>query len=266
MTAPSPNWRGSAALYDAMAPGYDAIFAKPGYRRAYDRLAGEYVSGLLPTTPGTIVDAGCGTARWARRWLSLGHRVTGIEQSPEMIAELKQMKLGNRFTLIAGNMEQAEIAPASADLVVALGSMQYVADPDSMMRRFAEWVRPGGHVCVYTDSLTALVLELMRMGKTDEALQRLNTRRGVFRQGDSIAELHLFDRAALEAMFTAAGLVDIRCHGLLVTASAWDKARSAEAALADEASFLALERRLMADPAMADAGKHIIVSGRRPEA
>ena len=112
----------------------------------------------------------------------------------------------------------------------------------------------------------AVKLRLMRMGKTDEALQRLQTRRGIFRQGDSVAELHLFDRAALEALFKAAGLVEIRCHGLLVTASAWDKARSTEAALADEAAFLALERRLMADPAMADAGKHIIVSGRRPSA
>ncbi len=266
MTVSPGGWTSSTTLYDALAPDYDAFFAEPGYRRAYDQLAGEYVGRLLPRNPGTIVDAGYGTARWGRRWLDLGHRVIGIEQSPEMVAGLRRRNLGERFTLIAGNMEQAEIAPASADLVVALGSIQYVADPKAMLRRFAEWVRPGGHVCVYTDSLTALVLELLRMGKTDEALQRLQTRRGVFRQGDSAAELHLFDRAGLEALFAGAGLVDVSCHGLLVTASAWDKARSGAAALADEADFLALERRLMADPAMADAGKHIIVSGRRPDA
>ncbi len=37
-----------------------------------------------------------------------------------------------------------------------------------------------------------------------------------------------------------------------------------KAVLKDEDAFLALERRLMADSAMADAGKHIIASGRRP--
>jgi SAM-dependent methyltransferase len=266
MTSPVGSWTSSAALYDAMAPHYDAIFAKPGYRRAYDRLAGEFIDRLLPGLPGTIVDAGCGTGRWAARWLERGYRVIGIEQSPQMIAELRQRISSDRFRLIPQRMGLAEIEPASADLVVAMGSMQYAADPEAVLRRFAGWARPGGHVCVYTDSLSALVLELMRMGKTEEALQRLQTRRGIFRQGDTIAELHLFDRAALETLFKAAGLVDIRCHGLLVTASAWDKARSTEAALADEAAFLALERRLMADPAMADAGKHIIVSGRRPEA
>jgi len=266
MTAPSPGWAGSDALYDAMAPHYDSFFAKPGYRRAYDRLAGEFIDRLLPAPPATVVDAGCGTGRWAARWLERGYHVVGIEQSPQMIAELRQRISSERFRLIPQRMGLADIAPASADLVVAMGSMRYAADPQSVLRRFAQWVRPGGHVCVYTDSLTALVLELMRMGKTEEALQRLQTRRGVFRQGDSIAELHLFDRAALEALFASAGLVDVRCHGLLVTASAWDKARSGEAAMADEAAFLALERRLMADPAMADTGKHIIVSGRRPEA
>jgi SAM-dependent methyltransferase len=265
VTAP-PNWTGSAALYDAMAPNYDAIFAKPGYRRVYDRLAGEFIDSLLPDPPATIVDAGCGTGRWAARWLERGYHVVGIEQSPQMIATLQQRISSDRFRLIPQRMGLADIEPASADFVVAMGSMQYAADPQAVLRCFAAWVRPGGHVCVYTDSLTALVLELMRMGKTEEALQRLETRRGVFRQGNSIAELHLFDRAGLEALFASAGLVDIRCHGLLVTASAWDKARSTEAALADEAAFMALERRLMADPAMADAGKHIIASGRRPEA
>lgn len=260
----SGDWTGSAALYDQMAPHYDAIFAEPGYRRAYDRLAGEFIDRLLPEPPATIVDAGCGTGRWAACWLNRGYRVIGIEQSPGMIAALRQRISSERFSLIPQRMGLAEIAPGSADLVVAMGSLQYAADPAAVLRRFAGWVKPGGHVCVYTDSLTALVLELMRIGKTEEALQRLQTRRGIFRQGDRIAELHLFDRAALEALFASAGLTDIRCSGLLVTASAWDKARSGEAALADEEGFLALERRLMADPAMADAGKHIIASGRKP--
>jgi SAM-dependent methyltransferase len=264
MTQRSGGWTDSAALYDTMAAHYDSIFAAPGYRRAYDRLAGEYTASLLPKAPGIVVDAGCGTGRWAARWLGLGHRVIGIEQSPQMVARLHERDLGGRFHLIEQSMDEAEVESGSADLVVAMGSMQYVADPEAMLRRFTRWVKPSGHVCIYTDSLAALVLELMRIGKTEEALLRLKTRRGLFREGDTLAELHLFDRAALEALFVSAGLVEVRCHGLLVTASAWGKAHSTNAAQADEEGFLALERRLMADPAMADAGKHIIASGRRP--
>jgi SAM-dependent methyltransferase len=258
------NWTDSAALYDTMAREYDSIFETPGYRRTYDLLAGEYINGLLPPVPGVIVDAGCGTGRWAASWLALGHRVVGIEQSPQMIATLRQRNLGDHFRLIPHSMDTAEVEAGTADLVVAMGSMQYVADPAAVLRRFASWVKPGGRVCIYTDSLMALVLELMRMGRPEEALLRLETRRGVFSQGDTKAELHLFDRTALEGLFATAGLVDVSCHGLLVTATAWEKARCTEAVLADEAAFLGLERRLMADPAMADAGKHIIASGRRP--
>ncbi len=258
------SWRESIEVYDAIAADYDGLFTAPGYRHSYDRLAGEYVSRLLPAEPGVIVDAGCGTGRWSSQWLALGHRVIGIEQSPQMIAQVHKRKLGDRFCLIEDSMDKAVITPGSVDLVVALGSLHYLADPGLAMRRFAEWLKPGGWVCVYTDSLAALVLELLRLGKQEEALLRLKTRRGVWLQGDTTAELHLYDREAMENLFRSAGLIDIACSGLLVTASAWDKARSAEAAIADEEAFLDLERTLMADPAMADAGKHIIARGRRP--
>ena len=62
MSGRPAGWADSAALYDEMAQDYDAIFAVPGYRRAYDLLAGEYIQALLPASSGTVVDAGCGIA------------------------------------------------------------------------------------------------------------------------------------------------------------------------------------------------------------
>jgi len=260
---PSP-WLESVALYDEMAPAYDAVFAEQTYRRAYDLLAGEYIARLLPPAPATIVDAGCGTGRWAARWLALGHRVIGIERAPRMIAALRQKQLGPAFRLIEASMADAEIEPSSADLVIAMGSIQYLPDPAAALARFVRWLKPGGQVCLYTDALMSIVLELIRLGRPDEALLRLATRRGQFRLGDTAAELHLFNRESLLALLAAAGLADLACHGLLIMQSAWDKQRCSEAFAADEAAYLALERRLMADPAMADAGKHIIAVGRKP--
>lgn len=262
---PSP-WVDSAPLYDTMAADYDAIFAAPGYRRAYDLLAGEYIASLMPPAPGVVVDAGCGTGRWAVKWLAMGHRVIGIEQSPQMVAQIRGRGLGDDFRLITASMDEVEIEPGTVDLVVAMGSLQYLADPAAVVRRFTDWLKPGGRVCIYTDSLMALVLELIRMGKAEEALLRLETHRGVFSQGATTAELHLYDSAALKALFEGAGLVDVGCHGLLITASALEKTVCARQATEDEAGFLHLERRLMADSTMADAGKHIIASGRKPAA
>ena len=264
MSAETPTWRESIALYDEMAQSYDAVFEEQTYRRAYDLLAGEYVGRQLPATPGLIVDAGCGTGRWAARWLELGHSVIGIEQSPQMISLIRQRRLGPSFRLIESSMAEAEVEDAAADLVVAMGSLQYLADPAAAMSRFVRWLKPGGRVCIYTDSLVSIVLELFRMGMPDEALLRLQTRRGEFRVGDALAELHLFNRESLAALLATAGLTDVSCHGLLVMQSAWDKQRCSDAFAADEAGYLELERRLMADPTMADAGKHIIAVGRKP--
>jgi SAM-dependent methyltransferase len=264
MNASSSPWRDSVELYDGIAAEYDSRFHTLGYQRTYDRLAGEFVGHLLPSPPGLIVDAGCGTGRWASQWLAMGHRVVGIEQSPQMIEQLRRRNMGSGFQLITDSMDNADIAPGSADMVIAFGSLQYLPDPAATLRRFVTWLKPGGTVCVYMDSLMALVLELLRLGERDEAIQRLETRRGVWRQGTTTAELHLYDSAAIKRLFESVGLVSISCSGLLVSASAWDKARCTDAAIADEDGFLELERRLMADPAMADAGKHIIASGRMP--
>lgn len=264
MNALASSWHDSVELYDRIAAEYDSQFYTLGYQRSYDRLAGEFVSHLLPSSPGLIVDAGCGTGRWASRWLAMGHRVIGVEQSSQMIAQLRRRNMGSGFQLITDSMDNAEIAPGSADMVIAFGALQYLPDPAATLRRFVTWLKPGGAVCVYTDSLMALVLELLRLGKRDEALKRLETRRGVWRKGAATAELHLYDSASLTRLFESVGLVGVSCRGLLISASAWDKTHCTDAAIADEDGFLELERRLMADPVMADAGKHIIASGRRP--
>lgn len=257
------GWRDSLALYDCFAADYDVAFAAANHRKAYDLLAWEQVAALLPRSPGIIVDAGCGTGRWIGRLLSLGHRVIGIEQSPNMIAALLEKGFGSGFELIAQGMEAAQIPPASADLVMAIGSVQYTRDPGEMIRRFAAWTKPGGHICVMMDSLVALVVELMRLGKVEEALTRLRSGRGVFALGDTQADLFLYDSRTLRSQFAAAGLVDLACRGLLVSSSAWGSAGCSKAMASDEAAFLALERELASHPQMADCGKHLFASGRR---
>jgi SAM-dependent methyltransferase len=253
--------RPSQPLYDALAPDYENHFAVP-HRRAYDDLAWERVRSLLPAD-GPIVDAGCGVGRWARRLLALGYEVTGIEQAPGMIAELRRRPPGSGFTLVEGSMADAELPP-EAGMVLAMGSLQYTPSPEETVRRLAGWLRPGGVLAVLVDSLVGLVLELLRDGRTEEAVERLATRRGVWVQEGLGADLHLLDRARLADAFSSAGLVDVRAGGLLVTAAPLGTPVVAERLRADREGHLALERRLMAEPVLADVGKHLLVTGRRP--
>jgi SAM-dependent methyltransferase len=255
--------RSSVPLFDALAAGYEQHFAV-AHRHAYDQLAWERVAALLPPPPGPVVDAGCGVGRWARPLVGLGYRVVGVEQAPAMVAELRRRPVGDRFTLVEGPMEEAELPPGAAGLVLAMGSLQYTVDPAATLTRLAGWARPGAAVCVLVDSLVALVLELLRAGRSAEALQRLRSRRGTWEQDGLAADLHLLDRAALAAAMAAAGLVEVRVAGLLVGATAFGRDGLAARLAADPDGQLDLERRLAADPALADAGKQLLATGRRP--
>ena len=252
--------RSSQALYSALAPTYQAHFEVP-HRHAYDALAWERIRPLLPVA-GPVIDSGCGVGRWVPRLLALGYDVIGIEQAPGMIAELKRAGLPPGFTLIEESMETARLPEAAAGMVLALGSVQYTADPEAAIARFARWVRPGGTVAVLADSLVGLVLELIRDEKFDEALTRLRTRQGRWTIAGEYAEMHLLDADRLRRAFTAAGLTQVDVRGLLVTAAPLGP-RLAGHLSGNPDDHLALERALTAEPLLADVGKQVLAIGRR---
>jgi SAM-dependent methyltransferase len=259
-----------ASVFDELARDYDAHFAV-AHRAAYDELAWEYVRPLLPREPGLVVDAGCGSGRWARRFVALGHRVIGVEVSHRMAdaSRREATALGEeRFTVVESDMTAAALDTGDgADLVVAMGSLQYVNDPSLALRRFVSWLRPGGAVAVLVDSLVALIVELGASGRWAEAVTRAKTARGTWsppEAGGQSADVWLFDRVTLEALATRAGFGDVRTAGLLVSFTAGGRdAFAAAQTYAAEASRL-LDREFAQLPAVADAGKQLLLTARRP--
>jgi SAM-dependent methyltransferase len=181
-----------------------------------------------------------GRPRPFRRWHRARTRVA---------ARARGLVGSGHFELLEMPMEVAELPAGRADLVLAMGSLQYSAGPEQMLQRLGRWTRPGGWVVV-VDSLIALVLELLAAGKEDKALLRLETRRGTWVHGDLQADYDLFDRDRLQLAFEDAGLVDIGVRGLLVGWSALGRER--------------MLRRLAASALLADAGKHLYAWGRVP--
>ena len=251
------------ALYDAFAPGYDEAFAEPSLRSLYDGLAWELVRQHLPPVPATVVDVGCGTGRWARRLIEKGYTVIGIEPSPRMRDVLQSNLSSGALTVVATDIEHAELPPGSAGAVLAMGSLQYVADPSAALTRMTGWLRPDGFLCVHVDGLVALVLELIRLGRRNEALQRLTDGRGIFSYGSKKAPLHLFDRLRLTSLLETAGLMRVETRGILVTPSAFGRPACEVALAHDLPGLTSLERALSNSPIMTDAGKHIMAWGWR---
>jgi SAM-dependent methyltransferase len=253
--------RPSQALYSALAPSYGEHFEVP-HRRAYDALAWERVRRMLPER-GPVIDAGCGVGRWVGRLLGLGYEVIGIEQAPGMIDQARRAGYGPGFTLIEGSMETADLPEAAAGMVLALGSLQYTANPAVTLQRLAGWVRPGGTVVALVDSLLALVIELLRDGRAEEAVERLRTRMGCWTVAGHDAEMHLVDAGRLRQAFEGAGLRNIEVTGLLSTAAPLGRERLGERLAHNWDGHLALERELSAYPVLADLGKQLLATGSK---
>ncbi|GBQ28558.1 methyltransferase [Acetobacter estunensis NRIC 0472] len=250
--------------YSKEARAFDESFLTNPCRRAYDLLGWQAVNALTLPAHARILDVGCGTGRWCERFLDQGHTVTGIENAPGMIATLHAKELGPRFALLAGNMEEVIVPPGSADLVIAIGSIQYCTDQSRIIARLFEWLTPGGQVAVMVDSLVSLVCGCLQTEQPEKAQHVLDTREGAFTSDGVTTRLHLYDRENLKAAFANAGFVDIACRGLVVQGAALGRAGCATAMRADEEAFLSRDAALADHEVMADCGLHLLLTARRP--
>jgi len=91
----------------------------------------------------TIYDLGCGTGHLTRILADTfpNSKVTGIDSSPEMLAEARR-----EFPTL--DWEKADISswhpPASADLIYANAALQWVPDHETLLPSLLNKLRPGG--------------------------------------------------------------------------------------------------------------------------
>jgi SAM-dependent methyltransferase len=97
---------------------------------------------LLPPAGRETLDLGCGEGRLGRELTRLGHRVTAVDASPQMVA-------------LASESQEALVADAAAlpfadgafDLVTAFMSLQDMDDLDAVVLEAARVLQPGGRLC-----------------------------------------------------------------------------------------------------------------------
>jgi demethylmenaquinone methyltransferase/2-methoxy-6-polyprenyl-1,4-benzoquinol methylase len=98
-----------------------------------------------------VLDVATGTAAVARALVRrCGCRVTGIDQSPEMLAGARERiaaaGLASRIDLVQGNAEALPFADASFDAVTATYLLRYVDDPAATVRELVRVARPGAPI------------------------------------------------------------------------------------------------------------------------
>jgi trans-aconitate methyltransferase len=103
-----------------------------------------------------LLDAGCGTGEWALEIAARrpDWRLTGIDKDEDCIAaaQQKQWALGRSNLQFIATDFLAFTPTAPFDVVLAVASTHYLAKQgrgDELLRRFAEWLRPGGTLLLY---------------------------------------------------------------------------------------------------------------------
>jgi demethylmenaquinone methyltransferase/2-methoxy-6-polyprenyl-1,4-benzoquinol methylase len=130
-------------LFAPLAPTYDRVGAllslgqDPRWRRFL-------VSRLTPDG-GHVLDVATGTGLVARELRRRGFRVTGLDQSPEMLAIARE-RLGGAVELVEAPADDLPFGAASFDHLTFTYLLRYVDDPGATLRELARVVRPGGVV------------------------------------------------------------------------------------------------------------------------
>jgi len=113
---------------------------------------------------GVALDAACGTGRHTAHLASLGHKVIGVDTSPEMLARARDRVPGGEF--YDADLHDVPLPDDSVDLVVCAIALTHVEDLGQALAEFVRVLRPNGHL-VISDSrglIGDIGLPLVRVG------------------------------------------------------------------------------------------------------
>ena len=133
----------ACTLFAPLGPSYDRVGAvlsfgqDPRWRRA--------MVSHVPPDGGTVLDVATGTGLVAAQLLARGHRVTGLDQSPDMLAVARR-RFGDRVELVEASATAIPFPNASFDHLTFTYLLRYVDDPGATLAELARVVRPGGTI------------------------------------------------------------------------------------------------------------------------
>ena len=139
-----PNRRDQAIeLFAPLGPRYDRLGALLSFGQ--DPRWRKTMVSHVPRDGGSVLDVATGTGLVAERLLAQGHRVVGLDQSPDMLA-VARGRFGDRVELVEASATSIPFPDASFDHLTFTYLLRYVDDPAATLAELARVVRPGGTV------------------------------------------------------------------------------------------------------------------------
>ncbi|GLR09988.1 malonyl-[acyl-carrier protein] O-methyltransferase BioC [Mixta theicola] len=160
------NKQAVAQAFGRAAGGYDRF-------AGLQRYSGERLMALLPAlSAGTVLDAGCGTGWFSRRWREQGHQVIALDLSPGMLAQARRDETAHHYLL--GDIEALPLRAHSVDMSWSNLAMQWCDDLAQGLRELCRVTRPGGRV-LFSTLAEASLHEVRSAWQALDDYQHVNT-------------------------------------------------------------------------------------------
>src|SRR5580693_10212749 len=201
---PDPVKQQVAAHWGRRAAHFDEDFGH-SIRTAAERAAWDRIFGLVLAGRSAlgVLDAGCGTGFLTLELASRGHRVTGIDFAPAMLAEArrKSAEQGAAVRFEEADAEQLPFSRDSFDLVVSRHVLWTLPHPEAAIDDWIRVLRPGGRLAVMDSQFDPSVLERSPQNARSSAEYA-----GI---GDRLPFLGGRPQAEIAALFRAHGLANV---------------------------------------------------------
>lgn len=177
----------------------------------------EQIAGRFPVGQRLrVLDVGMGQGTQALRLARAGHKVTGVEQDPAMVAAARAALaaepegIRGRVRIVEGDGRETGVhfLPGSFDVVLCHGVLMYVEEPDALLAGLARMLAHGGLLSLLVRNADALAMRPGLAGDWAGAMAAFDST--VYR-----------NRLGLEARADRLGAVSASLAGIAAPLHAW---------------------------------------------
>ncbi|OGE71321.1 hypothetical protein A3H40_03765 [Candidatus Daviesbacteria bacterium RIFCSPLOWO2_02_FULL_38_15] len=97
--------------------------------------------------PGDALDAACGSGRYSEFLNFLGHKVTGVDLSPDMLSQARKNR-SKQINFLQGDLTEIPLNDETVDLEICALALTHFPNIDKALSELSRVVRSKGHIVI----------------------------------------------------------------------------------------------------------------------